>query len=281
MSARGPIGTGKCGICGRSVRKSEMKKHLDTCIEEERKALKAGSAELTGIFRILVTGEDERGRDYWLNLEASEKATLSDLDALLRKVWLECCNHESRFAINRTFYTYSPKANFIHESLDFKLGDVLKEGVKFEYKYGPVYGIESTDLLLKVISRRVELVDPEKPIRIVARNEPPRRMCRCGQEAVVVCKSCNILNEGWLCDDCARFHDCGREEQLPVVNSPRVGMCNYLGDEEEAARYGEYQRMIVQREKKRLNEFLESHGKEPLFKDIEADEQDMDLADED
>ena len=33
-----------------------------------------------------------------------------------------------------------------------------------------------------------------------------------------------------LCDEHAETHDCGGEYFLPVVKSPRVGVCGYTGD---------------------------------------------------
>ena len=35
--------------------------------------------------------------------------------------------------------------------------------------------------------------------------------------------------EGLFCDECAGGHECGEETILPVVNSPRVGVCGYTG----------------------------------------------------
>jgi hypothetical protein len=34
-----------------------------------------------------------------------------------------------------------------------------------------------------------------------------------------------------LCQACAEDHECGEDMQLPVVNSPRVGVCGYAGIE--------------------------------------------------
>ncbi len=34
---------------------------------------------------------------------------------------------------------------------------------------------------------------------------------------------------GWLCDSCAEDHKCGEDMLLPVVNSPRTGVCGYTG----------------------------------------------------
>lgn len=40
---------------------------------------------------------------------------------------------------------------------------------------------------------------------------------------------CIYEGKGWLCDKCGRIHECGEDMLLPVVNSPRVGMCGYTG----------------------------------------------------
>ena len=41
----------------------------------------------------------------------------------------------------------------------------------------------------------------------------------------------NCIEEGagLLCSHCAKKHECGEDVQLPVVNSPRMGMCGYTG----------------------------------------------------
>jgi hypothetical protein len=61
-------------------------------------------------------------------------------------------------------------------------------------------------------------------------NEPPSIPCMsCGKIAAQVCTECLWSGEGWLCDECAAEHECGEEMLLPVVNSPRVGVCGYTG----------------------------------------------------
>lgn len=44
-----------------------------------------------------------------------------------------------------------------------------------------------------------------------------------------VCSICIYEGKGWVCDECAPEHECEEEMFLPVVNSPRVGMCAYYG----------------------------------------------------
>lgn len=35
--------------------------------------------------------------------------------------------------------------------------------------------------------------------------------------------------EGWLCESCAKNHECDEDMFLPVLNSPRTGVCGYTG----------------------------------------------------
>ncbi len=82
---------------------------------------------------------------------------------------------------------------------------------------------------IKVISDR-EVEAKGKAIQVLARNTPPVILCEeCGKPATNVCSQCIFDGKGWLCDDCAEEHECGEEMLLPVVNSPRVGMCAYTG----------------------------------------------------
>jgi len=186
--------TGICSICGGCFRKSETKDHLERCLEEDRKKQLANGAKISTLFRILVKSEH---KEYWLNLEASSDATLSDLDLLLRKVWLECCSHESYFTIKRTIYTSSADALFIHEGLAVRLGEVLQPGLIFEYVYGSLWGgLKSTELQLKVLSMRVGPAGagPNGFIRVLTRNVPPNLRCFCGEPAITVCTACSDLH---------------------------------------------------------------------------------------
>jgi len=110
--------------------------------------------------------------------------------------------------------------------MDIALSKVLSLGLKFNYEYD--FGT-TTELALKVMAEREGKITGE-PIQLLARNEPPLITCDvCGKIATQVCSQCIWDNEGWLCDECGREHECGEDMLLPVVNSPRVGMCGYTG----------------------------------------------------
>lgn len=66
---------------------------------------------------------------------------------------------------------------------------------------------------------------------MLARNHDPQLPCeKCGKGvATQICSDCQWSGEGWLCDKCAGRHKCGEEMLLPVVNSPRAGVCGYTG----------------------------------------------------
>jgi len=116
------------------------------------------------------------------------------------------------------------------KSMNAKIAKVLKPGMKFIYEYD--FGT-TTILALKVLSERVGIPVLE-PIDIMAENIPPKIPCSvCGKTAKQVCAQCINDGEGWLCNKCAKTHKCGEEMLLPVVNSPRVGMCAYTGHQYE------------------------------------------------
>jgi hypothetical protein len=152
-------------------------------------------------------------------------ATLRELDDFLRCRWLECCDHMSAFEMGGRRYARAPMDG--ESSMKAPLSRVLEVGKKFNYEYD--FG-STTDLALKVVA----LCDwdlSEGAIQLLAMNEPPRMICqRCGlQAATLICTECAWEGGGWFCEACALAHDCGDEMCLPVVNSPRVGVCGYTG----------------------------------------------------
>jgi len=73
-------------------------------------------------------------------------------------------------------------------------------------------------------------------ITVLARNNQPEIKCsQCDNPAEFICPQCKYTSWGWYCSDCLDKHeenDCmmNEFEFLPVVNSPRVGVCAYSGN---------------------------------------------------
>ena len=119
-------------------------------------------------------------------------------------------------------------------SLDVSLEKVLKVGQKFSYEYD--FG-SSTDLTLKVLSEREGAIqnqdEDEDTIEILARNIEPVIVCTvCGKPAKFVVGGYFDVEENAFCSKkCVKKSGEDAEMLLPVVNSPRVGVCAYTGED--------------------------------------------------
>jgi hypothetical protein len=218
---------GKCILCEASFSKAGMTRHLEACMRRkpapqmtraQRRRRNAGS------FHLVVEGRYLP--EYWMHLLAPAHTTLADLDDFLRSTWLECCGHLSAFTIEGTTYTVYPMEDYADGDMGVALRLVLPLRTKFDYEYD--FGT-TTRLALRAVSEW-EGEAEGKTIQLLARNDPPRIECvLCGEPATQVCTQCIHTGEGWLCTKCAPEHECGEDMFLPVVNSPRVGMCAYTG----------------------------------------------------
>ena len=222
---------GICTFCREEFSKSTMTRHLETCEQRVSTEAKAGSrwkAQQIRTFHLVVEGRDLPM--YWMHLDATASTTLATLDRFLRDTWLECCGHLSAFEIGGVRYAVAAGMDdgwdMDEKSMRVRLDKVFSPGQSCSYEYD--YGT-TTELKLKVIAER-EAEAKGKAIQVLARNTPPVILCEeCGKPATNVCSQCIFDGKGWLCDDCAEKHECGEEMLLPVVNSPRVGMCAYTG----------------------------------------------------
>lgn len=215
---------GTCRLCGETFTKGRMARHLKSCIPKHAAPESAGSSASTSFFHLQVEGR--RRSQYWLHLEVSAQAALEDLDTFLRGIWLECCGHLSAFSIAGTDY-YAPEAGRLQgERMDVPLEEVLRPGLGFTHEYD--FGTP-TELVLQVEGEWEQASGSARPVQLLARNEPPSIPCQCGRAATQLCPLCVYEGEGWFCEDCGGRHECEEEMWLPVVNSPRVGVCGYSG----------------------------------------------------
>jgi hypothetical protein len=220
------VSQGKCNLCGGTFSKQAMTKHVKSCSQKEGSCgtpAKRGSRK-TKTFHLMVEGRYLP--DYWMYLEVPATAKLADLDDFLRQIWLECCGHMSMFTIEGKRYPAAPLGDVNEGTMGIKLDDVLHPHMTFYHEYD--FG-STTHLALKVIAEQESDIKG-KSVRLLARNEPAAIACvSCGKTATQVCTECLWSGQGWLCDGCAAEHRCGEDMLLPVVNSPRVGVCGYDG----------------------------------------------------
>ncbi len=225
---------GVCTFCHGEFSKSAMTRHLESCQQRaaaEAKAAGRKTAQKSSTFHLVVEGRDRPL--YWMHLQVPGSTTLATLDRFLRETWLECCGHLSAFEIAGVRYAVDAgmgddwgMGELDEKSMRVRLDKVLSPGQTGSYEYD--YGT-TTELRLRVLSVD-ETATKGKAIQVLARNTPPVILCEvCGKAATNVCSQCIFDEEGWLCDDCAQDHACGEDMLLPVVNSPRIGMCAYAG----------------------------------------------------
>jgi hypothetical protein len=221
------VSPGKCRLCGKLINKSGMTSHLKTCLKREA-ATPGRTGKATPSFHLVIEGRYDPA--YWLHLQAGADATFGDLDRVLRDIWLECCGHMSAFRFPRKATRLPMWGDYEAEMAAEKrlmkdpLGKRLQPGVKLDYEYD--FG-STTHLSLRVVAENIH--SPiASGIRLLARNEAPAYPCaECGKPATQVCCVCD--GGVPLCDKCGKTHACGEDMLLPLVNSPRAGVCGYCG----------------------------------------------------
>lgn len=206
---------GVCALCNKEYTRAGMSKHLTKCLINDENAT---NEKTKPCLHLQVS--TSHYAVYWLHLQIDAKATFERLDDFLRGIWLECCGHMS------VFYFGRDEINMGH-----KVAEVLETGLPVNYDYDMG---DTTSLKVKVMGRYPGQVVHGKPVKLLARNNPPEFPCdECGKHpAKHICPFCQWDGEGWLCETCAAEHACDEEEGyfMSVVNSPRAGVCAYEAD---------------------------------------------------
>ncbi len=215
---------GKCSLCGGVYGKQAMTRHIQACLEANPTPLVGrGKERVAQLLRVVVQSPGIPA--YWLHLEAPADAPLASLDSFLRKTWLECCGHMSAFTIDKQQYVSAAEGPW-EKGMSTTLGKVVSIGTAFKYEYD--FG-STTELKLTVADER-EGEAKGKAVRLLARNEAPPLCCTpCGKDAASICTECSEEENHWLCEGCSAAHEGHEDFLLPVVNSPRVGVCAYAG----------------------------------------------------
>jgi hypothetical protein len=207
-----------------------MTRHLQSCRAREETASSMGGAKARPVRFLHLVASGRHNPEYWIHLEIPADATLHTLDYFLRDIWLECCGHLSAFRIGGSSYAVMVDRTWGMDdrSMNVALGRVMHVGDRFDHEYD--FGT-STYLTLKVVGERTGPGPARgKHVELMARNLPPHIPCvECGKDATQVCSMCIWEGGGWLCAEHSPEHECGEDMLLPVVNSPRVGMCGYTG----------------------------------------------------
>jgi hypothetical protein len=231
---------GTCCLCQSSFSKGAMTRHLAKCVPAHESARAAAEKmKEAKVFRIVVEGK--YNKSYWLYLDMPATSQLGDLDQFLRRIWLECCGHMSAF---RSPKKTRPRALSMAQMLaagpmdwqdpdelnmEDKVGTIFHKGLTLSYEYD--FG-STTALSVKIVDEHEGLVPKGQECRLLARNDPPHIPCgRCKEAEATIIDTEKVYDKsGWLCARCAAKARLDEDMTLPVVNSPRTGVCAYTGD---------------------------------------------------
>ena len=177
---------------------------------------------------------DKEFTAFWLHLEVSGSAPLSDLDRYLRAIWVDCCDHRSFFTIAGTEYKDLIDDKYTlrgEKSLSTPMGEAFQLGKPGAYEYDFA---APSKLVIEVVSVREGKPLSHHPVTLLARNLMPKFVCaECGEPAGWMCVQCYYERGEEKCYLCAahvKGHACtlyGGPRK--VYNSPRLGRCKYNG----------------------------------------------------
>ena len=196
---------GNCYLCGAELGAVAMKNHI----------LKVHRGDNLPQTCRLLKIEGAYDKNYWLYADVPLDKALSTVDSFLRKIWLECCGHMSAFSD-----AWRGGVGKARKFADFPVGTQLLH----DYDFG-----STTETLITAVGDTTR--QPQhSAVRLLARNVPLSHRCaNCGKTADYVCAVCmDGVGSSFFCQNCAEQHE--HECLLPVTNSPRMGMCGYMGE---------------------------------------------------
>ncbi len=237
---------GKCIFCKKTYTQRGINRHLKAHLKKMQEA----KQDKKESFLLKIDTNPRYGKTpYFLYLWIDGNSKVELIDDYLRKIWLECCGHLSSF-VDKERKNNPFSLDFSLENADLypgeipmdkKVKDVFHKGQKIEY----TYDFGSSTYLLISVEEVYQLKAPEK-IVLLSRNEPLKIICEeCGKKPATIICSVHYYDENSLfCDKCAKKHakECDDFEYaaLPVVNSPRFGVCAYEGGIIDTERDGIY-----------------------------------------
>jgi len=241
---------GKCLFCNKTFTKAGISRHVATHLKEKSETEKSGNSFLLKV----ETTKRWSSSPYFLSLWVDGEATMKTIDKFLRDIWLECCGHMSAFR-NPKIQHKRGKVLSMTDVFDYlerrssvknkkmmesstgevpmvrKAKDALYSGLVLEYDYD--FG-STTKLDITVIGEYQ--IKADKKVVLVSRNEPLQIVCAICKKvpATQICTICMYNEHAEFCERCAPKHakKCADFEDyasMPVVNSPRMGVCGYVG----------------------------------------------------
>jgi hypothetical protein len=213
---------GKCLYCSKMFTKGTINRHLATHLSESAGTGQKGQSYLVKV----ETNKKWGATPFFLSLWIDGGAKLSDLDAFLRSIWLDCCSHMSEFKNPKS---QSPKGGELDMQkamellgqgkvkeykkmmedtsgeipMSKKVKDIFNKDLILDYDYD--FG-STTALTITVVEEYA--VKADSKIVLLSRNEPLPVMCAlCKQvPAIQICATCMFEGPAVFCNKCAPKH---------------------------------------------------------------------------
>ena len=172
-------GSGECHLCSRNISSLRyMKHHLESCMRTWTWQPRDNDQEANDTFTH-VTFRAEPNVNYWMVAVIRKDVTLRQVDEFLRNVWLECCNHLSRFnfggmTVGSDGFEKEMRHHFDHidtshiATFDSELMKIALPGTILEHEYD----MGSTSITEITVNGLLEIPE-SRPITVVAQNNPP------------------------------------------------------------------------------------------------------------
>jgi hypothetical protein len=217
---------GKCLFCNQVFDQDEIGKHLAMHLSQMEKE---DHTKITKSFHHIKVEAEEM----FLHILVNSKSEMKVIDNFLKDIWLDCCGHMS---------------NFGHKNFKIRMSnsiaDVFVPKIKIYHDYD--YG-STTRIDLKTVKNYA--LHLKENLILLSRNEPLKLICSiCKKKpAVCLCTTCNWEEDTFFCEPCAVKHEETCEDfedyaRMPVVNSPRMGVCGYEGGSIDKERDGIYKK---------------------------------------
>ena len=192
---------GTCFNCNEKINKENILNHLKQCISTENNEC------------FIIAESENYFDDYWIVLVCTSNITLNCIDFFLRTTWVECCGHMSSFNEKKNKNLYE-----LHKN---------KKSILYEYDMGT-----TTTISLKIKANKLQLNNKsDLIIKLVAQNDKPKLKCdKCDKKLATI-----VLYDNKYCKTCLKYVDEYKQDEidsliLPLVNSPRTGLCGYDGN---------------------------------------------------
>ncbi len=197
-----------CTFCNTKFGIKAFKNHLEDCISETQNTKSGYLIEFSSSSYITK-------KYYSMFAIFGLNCTFKHIDKFLKNKWCECCNHMSILNVccltNDKFNCDSIKFNILiskYENADH---------FNYEYDMGT-----TTKITFKII-KKLDGIETNNNVELVYQNEVHKLKCKCKKEALF------IYEDALVCKECSLLIDEDEEIFTPIVNSPRIGLCGYVG----------------------------------------------------